>query len=249
MGQVTSYLNMKEYMAKLEKIPAKGAWQYGITSALVGGIYEGELTVEELLTWGNFGLGSPNCANGGLTIVDGKVWHTQLDKGTAEAAPSQKIEYAVVLDFSPDFTFELEGTFDKNDLEQEIGARLSNRNGMYAFRVTGVFEKIATRLYPPFPEGTHTPLCDMAACEHKFEYAQTAATLVGLWMPAWVKGLNTPGYHFHFVSDDHTCGGHVFSLIGHKMKIEVCMIDGLCVRVQDSDDFRNFNFEKGSSEN
>jgi hypothetical protein len=30
---------------------------------------------------------------------------------------------------------------------------------------------------------------------------------VGVRSPAWVGGLNVPGYHWHFLSDDRTVGG------------------------------------------
>ena len=34
-------------------------------------------------------------------------------------------------------------------------------------------------------------------------------TLVGVRCPSWVGGLNVPGYHWHFLSEDRTVGGHV----------------------------------------
>ena len=30
--------------------------------------------------------------------------------------------------------------------------------------------------------------------------------------PGWVGGLNVPGYHWHFLSDDRKVGGHVLDL-------------------------------------
>ncbi|MCI5168100.1 MAG: acetolactate decarboxylase [Candidatus Electrothrix sp. GM3_4] len=36
-------------------------------------------------------------------------------------------------------------------------------------------------------------------------------TLVGFRCPLYVKGLNVPGDHFHFISDDYSQGGHVLS--------------------------------------
>ncbi len=33
--------------------------------------------------------------------------------------------------------------------------------------------------------------------------------MVGFWMPEHMKGLNVPGYHFHFITEDRKAGGHV----------------------------------------
>jgi acetolactate decarboxylase len=36
-----------------------------------------------------------------------------------------------------------------------------------------------------------------------------AGTLLAIRSPAWSGGLTVPGYHWHFLSDDLTIGGHV----------------------------------------
>lgn len=235
-------------MAEEKNFSKKGLRQYGITSAMAGGIYEGELTVKELLSWGNFGIGAPNYLNGELTVINGKAWHTQAGKPTKEAADTQKLSHAFALDFSADFTFELAGVMDEQSLEEQIGAQLSNKNGMYAFRITGKFEDMKTRAFPPLPKDCHTPTAELMGREHIFDYPNTEGFIVGTRMPAWIDGLNIPGYHFHFVSTDGTQGGHVLSFIGREMKVEVCILDGFCLQVQDSEEFRTFDFEKVSSE-
>jgi acetolactate decarboxylase len=45
-----------------------------------------------------------------------------------------------------------------------------------------------------------------------FRFLQIAGTLVGYRLPPFVKGINVPGYHLHFISKDHTTGGHVLGL-------------------------------------
>ena len=37
-------------------------------------------------------------------------------------------------------------------------------------------------------------------------------TLVGFRCPAFVKGINVPGYHLHFLTEDRKAGGHVLDL-------------------------------------
>ena len=42
-----------------------------------------------------------------------------------------------------------------------------------------------------------------------FERENIKVTLVGFYTPASAAVLNTPVYHFHFISDDKSTGGHV----------------------------------------
>ena len=37
-------------------------------------------------------------------------------------------------------------------------------------------------------------------------------TLVGFWFPESMRHVNVPGYHFHFINEDGSAGGHVLSL-------------------------------------
>lgn len=239
-------------MEQDNKFSEKKLRQYGITSAMAGGIYEGDLTVKELLSWGDFGIGAPNYLNGELTVVDGKAWHTVVGKEspeeTAEADDAEKLAHAFALRFSPDFSFELEGVVDQRSMEERISAQLDNPNGMYAFRITGKFEQMSTRAFPPLPKDCHTPTSELMGREHVFEYADTEGIIVTTWIPAWLDGINIPGYHSHFISTDGTQGGHVLSFTGRDMKVEVCIVTGLCLSVQYSDEFRRFNFNKVSSD-
>jgi acetolactate decarboxylase len=42
-----------------------------------------------------------------------------------------------------------------------------------------------------------------------FRLENVRGTLVGFRCPPFVKGINVPGYHFHFISEDRKSGGHV----------------------------------------
>jgi acetolactate decarboxylase len=36
--------------------------------------------------------------------------------------------------------------------------------------------------------------------------------VVGFYLPGYMSGLNMPGYHLHFISDDRKSGGHILDL-------------------------------------
>ena len=57
---------------------------------------------------------------------------------------------------------------------------------------------------PPYP-----PLVEAAKRQAIFELHDVTGTLVGFRTPAFMRWLNVPGYHFHFLTDDRRAGGHV----------------------------------------
>ncbi|AKU98047.1 Alpha-acetolactate decarboxylase [Labilithrix luteola] len=50
------------------------------------------------------------------------------------------------------------------------------------------------------------------ATQIEFTYTNITGTLVGFRLPAYLGTTNQTGYHLHFVSDDHTAGGHVLDV-------------------------------------
>jgi acetolactate decarboxylase len=48
--------------------------------------------------------------------------------------------------------------------------------------------------------------------------------MVGFRFPDASAGIEVPGYHLHFLSDDRTCGGHVSSatLLSGTLAIDHC---------------------------
>jgi acetolactate decarboxylase len=45
-----------------------------------------------------------------------------------------------------------------------------------------------------------------------YTYSDTTGTVVGFYLPVFLKGLNVGGYHLHFLSDDGNTGGHILDL-------------------------------------
>ena len=46
-------------------------------------------------------------------------------------------------------------------------------------------------------------------------------TLAGFWSPEHTTSLNIPGYHFHFLADDHSSGGHVLDVQAAELQVEL----------------------------
>ncbi|MFC1497555.1 acetolactate decarboxylase [Verrucomicrobiota bacterium] len=59
----------------------------------------------------------------------------------------------------------------------------------------------------------------------EFAMENIAGTIVGFKCPAYVKGINVPGYHLHFISSDKTQGGHILSLEITKGECEIDVLN------------------------
>ncbi len=75
------------------------------------------------------------------------------------------------------------------------------------------------KLFPPYP-----PLSEALTEEVRFQFQDVKATLVAFRCPAWAKGINQVGYHYHFISDDQTVGGHALSFMSGPVVVEVQML-------------------------
>ena len=92
-----------------------------------------------------------------------------------------------------------------------IDALVPQQNRFCAFRLHGEFSEVKTRSVPaqhkPYP-----PLVEVTKNQPVFTLFKVRGTLVGFRSPAFVKGVNVPGYHLHFLADDLSGGGHVLEI-------------------------------------
>ncbi len=62
-------------------------------------------------------------------------------------------------------------------------------------------------------------------------------TLVGFWAPEYSMALSVPGYHFHFISEDRTVGGHVLGMRASELTIGVHTERDLHLSLPETEEF------------
>ena len=187
-------------------------YQVSTIAALLEGVYDGEVTVAALRSRGDVGLGTFGALDGEMVVLDGTVYQVTAD-GRARVAPDDlTTPFAAVTPFESDVAASLDGRIDLRELQVALDLSLPSRNLIYAVKVTGEFAYVKVRSVPrqekPYPK-----LTEVVKAQPVFEHRDVRGTLVGLRMPAYVKGINVPGYHFHFITEDRTEGGHVLDCI------------------------------------
>jgi acetolactate decarboxylase len=210
-------------------------FQVSTLDALRLGIYQGVYSIGALKQQGNFGLGTFEGIDGEMTILDGHVYHFHSEGILTEEPDESRVPFAVITNFHAEVRFATIGA-SMEQLSEQIDQHLPSTNLFYAIRIHGNFCALTTRaipkLFPPYP-----PLSEAVEQEIKFPFEKINGTLVSFRCPAWVKGINQVGYHYHFVSDDHTVGGHALSFTTGPVIVEVQLLRKNSVWVPDKGRF------------
>lgn len=197
-------------------------FQVSTLDALSQGVFDGSYTVRDLKRSGDFGLGTYDGLNGEMVVLDGHVYHGYADGTTQEAKDTETAPFAAVTFFHSQTSFTLTGK-TMAEVSTALTAALPSANLNYAIRISGHFASVETRAIAkqskPYPT-----LATAAASENLFFYTDLDGTAVVLRGPAFEKGINVVGDHFHFVSKDHTKSGHVLALTTGAVTVEIMMI-------------------------
>ena len=76
-------------------------FQNSLMSALLDGIYDGEMTIGEILSKGNFGLGTFDGLDGEMIVLDGTCYQLRSDGSATIADLDQRSPFAQVTNFVP----------------------------------------------------------------------------------------------------------------------------------------------------
>ncbi|GHB91233.1 acetolactate decarboxylase [Cerasicoccus arenae] len=234
---------------------AKGTLaQFSVIDALLAGIYDGPTNIGELKAAGDTGLGTFNALDGELVMLDGVVYQI-AHEGEVHVMPDDAhTPFAVVCDFMPEMVFPLwpvdsfhafEGRWTTlsaaTDADYLYPPDPLSENQFYAVKLEGKFTTIKARSVPR-QSPPYRPLGEVVADQNIFNFAEIEGTMVGFYCPPYTRGVNVPGWHFHFISQDRQFGGHVldFSSTGLPgVTVAWQMLDKLSLRLPGDAVFAN----------
>ncbi len=183
-------------------------YQVSTIDALMEGVYDGEVTFDELKKHGDFALGTFNALDGEMIGMSGEFYQIKVDGNAYPAAGTMKTPFAVVTFFDADETVKLIPGSDFEQLKMAVDNAMPTRNIFYAVKVEGTFQYMKVRSVPR-QERPYRKLVEVIKDQAIYEYDDIEGTVVGFWCPEYAKGVNVSGYHFHFISKDKTVGGHI----------------------------------------
>ena len=118
---------------------AHEVFQTSTISALLAGVYDGELTVRELLAHGDFGVGTFDQLDGEMVVLDGTCYRLRSDGSARIADPSTHTPFAAVTDFVPDATARIDERSTREQVCHLADGLVTGANLIYAVRIVGQF--------------------------------------------------------------------------------------------------------------
>ncbi|UTG66657.1 acetolactate decarboxylase [Elizabethkingia anophelis] len=223
-------------------------YNYGIIDAFIGGLYKGTLPIKDLKLKGDFGIGAPDMLDGELTMIDGKAYQTKVTGETVVLDSEHKTAFSTVTFFKADTVFYIRSEMEQKALLEMIVNTLTNKNAMYAVKISGAFSYVKTRAFPPVNEEPFPVLSTILDRQEFFEHQNTTGTFIGYHLPEYLNGINASGFHLHFLSTDKKQGGHILDFKGQNLKIEIAKQKSFELEVPTDGDFQNFKFRKKHNE-
>jgi acetolactate decarboxylase len=207
-------------------------FQYSTKVDLENGVFDGNLTQTEYKSFGDFGLGTFNGVDGEMVYLNGITYRVDLN-GPVEVPPDNYlIPFAITKFFTADSSFSINTDTEDDPLKNNLLETLLANDKPAAIRISGEFNFLKTRSVPKQtpPYGS---IYDVVAQQNTFNLENSTGTIVGFWIPEKFDNLNFPGYHFHYLNDTFTAGGHVLDFELKSGTVSIDFSDEIIVRLID----------------
>ena len=222
-------------------------YQTSTINALLEGCYNGDVTFSQLKQKGNFGIGTFNSLDGEMIAFEGEFYQVKSDGNVYKVSDTMKTPFAAVVNFNPDWSFTINDTLNYKQLSNFLDSVLPSQNIIYGIKINGEFNMVKTRSVPkqiaPFK-----PLVEVVANQPVFSFKNTKGTLIGFRIPEYMKGVNVPGYHFHFITEDKGKGGHLLDCSGINATVSIDSIHHFQLSLPNNKDFYKLELGKDKKE-
>jgi len=217
-------------------------FHYSVLKALDNGVVEGNMTTGELKKHGDLGLGTFNKMDGEMVVLDHVIYRISPEGKIIKPGDETLIPYSVVTFFDQDGSLSMEGEINYQSLKEYAVDKLPSQNLFYACRITGEFEYMkcggSSAQEKPYNESLREMLSDRPV----YEADNISGTLVGFWCPAYIGDINTSGFHLHFISDDHSIGGHLMEFTARSLQLGYDIKTNYRILLPDTDMFSKAAF-------
>ena len=221
-------------------------YQVALLQSLTQGYYDGIIKVSELKEHGDTGIGTFEGVNGEMIVIDGKVYQALGDGSVKEAADDETVPFSNVTFFDSDAAVDLKDIKDMASFKSELDKTVAEKgkNMFYMVKVSGTFEKMYVRSEIKQEKPYKSLDKALETDQREFNYENIAGTVVGFYCPDYMGGLNAAGWHFHFISDDRTKGGHILELNFKEAKAELDITPSFDMTLSDNGDFQGMELAK-----
>ena len=217
--------------------------QIALLQSLTLGHFDGSVSVAELKKLGNIGIGTFEGLDGELIMLDGVVYRANQDLKINVVDDAVTIPFSNVTFFDRDFSIKLKNVSTKDALEKILNEQVEKHgvNDFYFVKIPATFSEITVRSEAGQQKPYPTLVQALEATQKEKTAKNIKGTIVGLYCPKYMSSLNSVGWHFHFVSDDKTFGGHVLGLNVKSGVVEFDQTKNFNMKVPNKDNFQNLD--------
>lgn len=223
--------------------------QIALLQSLAQGYFGGTVKVRDMRSLGDIGIGTFEGLNGEMIMLDGTVYQALGDGRVIVADDKTAVPYGTVTYFDDDVALELRDVKNKDSFEKILNDEVKKcgENSFYMIKLHTVFSSVLFRSeygsQKPYP----TLVEALKGKQTEFTAKNIKGTLVGLYCPNYMGGLNTPGWHFHFISDDKKQGGHILELSLKQGTVLFDKTDKFTMILHEDPEFHQMNLAKDMS--
>jgi len=243
-GATTAYAFSSGFQSETSQVSSlQGVvFQASTYSALQAGDYNGTMTLKELGTHGDFGLGTFNALDGEMILLNGTFYQVKSDGTVSVANDSMKTPFADVTSFEPTSQLVLASSTPLNysELQLYLDNQLPTKNIFYAVKITAECSYVEVRS-PPKQVMPYPPLSEALKNESIFNLHNVTGTFVGFFSPQYANGTCVPGWHFHFLTTDDEHGGHVLDVTLQNATIQIDDLTTLSLVLPNTSSFYALN--------
>lgn len=212
---LSGFLSVSQPMARESTmVDRETLSQTALLQSLMLGEYDGSVSIAMLKRQGDTGIGTFDRLNGELIMLDGHVYQALADGTIAEPPDTMTIPFSCVTFFEADDTLPLANVTDIHALKAALDdvVKKHGTNYFYMVRITGDFKSVQVRSEYA-QDKPYRPLDKVMETDQTFfTHKDISGTIVALYCPDYMSGLNVPGWHFHFIDSRHKYGGHLLSV-------------------------------------
>ncbi len=226
-------------------------YQVSTLQALLLGYSRAVISVSELLDHGDIGLGTFTDVDGEMIVLDGFCYRAMENGDVVAAEPDRGIPFSTVCTMNDSTPVEFLYTSNIEKLKTELNNIIDSHfglNSMHMARIDGEFEMIDARSESGY-ESVHVDLKTILGKTQKaFKFEKTKGTLVCVYFPDYMDGINASGWHLHFISDDKKHGGHVFDIVMKSGKGQISKINSIELKLPDEPIFDTYSLKQASKD-
>lgn len=226
-------------------------YQVSTLQALALGYSRSVVTVRELMEHGDTGLGTFEDVDGEMIILDGVCYQARPDGSVVRSEDEAGVPFAVAGYVKACESFRMEEKKNIAAIKKELMLRIDEAfglNSIHIARIDGVFHVIHARAGAPY-RSQHVSLKDILSKTQKdFCFEELRGTLVCVYYPDYMDGINAAGWHMHFLSEDRTLGGHVFEVSMGEGECHIQKMDRIEIQLPKEAAFDTYSLKQASQD-